>query len=119
MAAGVLQALREAGRRVPDDGAVVGYEDSPLAASTLPPLSSVRQPTEEMGREMARLLLAGLASGRQVPRQVVLATELIVRESSARGGGDRARERQVDPDRRGTDGSRGATAPPIQGGERT
>ena len=119
MAAGVLQALREAGRRVPDDVAVVGYEDSPLAASTLPPLSSVRQPTEEMGREMARLLLAGLASGRQVPRQVVLATELIVRESSARGGGDRARERQVDSDRRGPDGSRGATAPPIQGGART
>jgi DNA-binding LacI/PurR family transcriptional regulator len=93
MAAGVLQALHEAGRRVPDDVAVVGYEDSPLAASTLPPLSSVRQPTEEMGREMARLLLAGIASGRQVPRQVVLATELVVRESSSREGGGRTRDR--------------------------
>ena len=87
MAAGALQALREAGRRVPEDVAVVGYEDSPIAASTMPPLSSVRQPTEEMGREMARLLLAALASGRQVPRQVVLATELVVRESSAGEGG--------------------------------
>jgi DNA-binding LacI/PurR family transcriptional regulator len=72
------------GRRIPDDVAVVGYEDSVIAASTLPPLSTVRQPTEEMGREMARLLLAALASGRQVPRQVVLATELVVRESSVR-----------------------------------
>src|ERR1700730_1568324 len=76
MAAGALQALREAGRGVPDDVAVVGFEDSPIATSPMPPLSSVRQPTEEMGREMARLLLT---AGR-VPRRVILATELVVRE---------------------------------------
>jgi DNA-binding LacI/PurR family transcriptional regulator len=80
MAAGALQALREAGRGVPDDVAVVGFEDSPIATSTLPPLSSVRQPTEEMGREMARLLL----TAERVPRRVILATELVVRESSSR-----------------------------------
>jgi DNA-binding LacI/PurR family transcriptional regulator len=120
MAAGALQALREAGRRVPGDVAVVGYEDSPIAASTMPPLSSVRQPTEEMGREMARLLLAALASGRQVPRQVVLATELVVRESSAgEGGGDRARERDTEESQVNEmdDGSRGEPAPPTHGGE--
>jgi DNA-binding LacI/PurR family transcriptional regulator len=75
-------ALREAGRRVPADVAVIGYEDSPIAATSMPPLSSVRQPNEEMGREMARLLIASIGSQRQVARRVVLATELVVREST-------------------------------------
>jgi DNA-binding LacI/PurR family transcriptional regulator len=83
MAAAALQVLREAGRRVPDDVAVVGYEDSPLASTTLPRLSSVQQPTEDMGREMVRLLLDSLGAQRQVPRRVILATQLVVRESSA------------------------------------
>jgi DNA-binding LacI/PurR family transcriptional regulator len=115
MAAGALQALREAGRRVPDDVAVVGYEDSPLAVSTLPPLSSVRQPTEEMGREMARLLLSAMASGRQVPRQVVLATELVVRESSVGRADDGAgvveSEQPLSNELNG--GSGGQQAPPT------
>jgi DNA-binding LacI/PurR family transcriptional regulator len=85
LAAGALQALRELGRVVPRHVAVVGYEDSAIAASTLPPLSSVRQPTEEMGREMARLLLGAVEQRSQVPRRVLLATELVVRESSASG----------------------------------
>src|SRR5207253_3092118 len=63
MAAGALQVLREAGRRVPEDVAVVGFDDSPFAASTVPPLSSVRQPIEEWGRELTRLLLGGLGTG--------------------------------------------------------
>jgi DNA-binding LacI/PurR family transcriptional regulator len=83
MAAGAIMALREADRRVPQDVAVVGYEDSPIAATSLPPLSSVRQPNEEMGREMARLLIASIGAQRQVTRRVVLATELVVRDSSA------------------------------------
>jgi DNA-binding LacI/PurR family transcriptional regulator len=82
MAAGALLALRETGRRVPADVAVIGYEDSPIAATSVPPLSSVRQPNEEMGREMARLLIASIGSQRQVPRRVVLATELVIREST-------------------------------------
>jgi DNA-binding LacI/PurR family transcriptional regulator len=82
MAAGALQALRRAGRRVPGDIAVVGYDDSAIAESTDPPLSSVRQPIEEMGREMARLLLSQVASRVRVPSRSVLATELVVRESS-------------------------------------
>jgi DNA-binding LacI/PurR family transcriptional regulator len=82
MGAGALQVLREAGRRVPEDVAVVGFDDSPFAASTLPPLSSVRQPIEEWGREMTRLLLAGIDAERHVPRRVILATELVVRASS-------------------------------------
>ena len=83
MAAGALQALREAGRRIPDDVAVVGFDDSPLAATTQPPLSSVRQPIEEMGREMVRLLVESMERPDPVPRHVVLGTELVRRASSA------------------------------------
>ena len=57
MAAGALTVLATAGRRVPEDVAVVGYDDSPIAATMTPRLTSVRQPIEEMGREMARLLI--------------------------------------------------------------
>ena len=81
MALGAMEVLRAAGRAIPDDVAVVGFDDSPLAESAVPPLSSVRQPIEEMGREMARLLLGALrrADG---PRRVILDTSLIVRSSS-------------------------------------
>jgi DNA-binding LacI/PurR family transcriptional regulator len=82
MAAGALRVLKEAGRRVPEDVALVGYDDSAIAASTEPPLSSVRQPIEEMGREMTRLLLAGIEAPSRTPRRVILAAELVVRASS-------------------------------------
>ena len=82
MALGAMSAIRRAGLRVPQDVAVVGYDDSPLALFSDPPLSSVQQPIEEMGREMARALLAQLGASRQVPRSVVLATELVIRGSS-------------------------------------
>ncbi|WP_326808455.1 LacI family transcriptional regulator [Streptomyces sp. NBC_01775] len=57
MAAGARIALREAGRRVPDDVALVGFDDSAVARHMDPPLTTVRQPIAEMGREMARVLL--------------------------------------------------------------
>jgi DNA-binding LacI/PurR family transcriptional regulator len=82
MAAGALRELKEVGRRVPEDVAVVGYDESAIAASTDPPLSSVRQPIEEMGREMARLLVAGIEATARAPRRVILTAELVVRESS-------------------------------------
>ncbi len=83
MAAGALQALAEAGRRVPEEVAVVGYDDDPLAAALQPPLTSVRQPIEEMGREMGRLLLGAIHTPDQAPRKVLLTTRLEVRLSSA------------------------------------
>jgi DNA-binding LacI/PurR family transcriptional regulator len=83
MALGAISAIRRADLRVPQDVAVVGYDDSALAVSSDPPLSSVRQPIEEMGREMARAMLAQLGGApRHVARSVVLATELVVRGSS-------------------------------------
>ena len=81
MAAGARAVLREAGRVVPDDVALVGFEDSAIARHMDPGLTSVRQPTEEMGRTMARVLLEEIAERAAVRRQVVLPTELVQRES--------------------------------------
>ncbi|WP_200306188.1 LacI family DNA-binding transcriptional regulator [Streptomyces adelaidensis] len=88
MAAGARQVLREAGRRIPDDVALVGYDDSAIARHMDPPLTSVRQPIEEMGRAMIDLLLDEIADRRPAVsrglerRQVVLPTELVARASS-------------------------------------
>ncbi|MGR4850085.1 LacI family DNA-binding transcriptional regulator [Streptomyces sp. LARHCF252] len=87
-AAGARQALREAGRRIPDDVALVGYDDSAIARHMDPPLTSVRQPIEEMGHRMIDLLLTEIADRRPSAsrglerRQMVLATELVSRSSS-------------------------------------
>ena len=83
MAAGALAVLAAAGRRVPEDVAVVGFDDSAVASSTRPTLTSVRQPIEEMGEEMARLLVAAIERSDPAPRRVILATKLIRRASSA------------------------------------
>ncbi|MFE1246446.1 LacI family DNA-binding transcriptional regulator [Streptomyces sp. NPDC058735] len=87
-AAGARQALREAGLRIPGDVALVGYDDSAIARHMDPPLTSVRQPIEEMGRRMIDLLLTEIADRRPAAsrsperRQLVLATELVPRSSS-------------------------------------
>jgi DNA-binding LacI/PurR family transcriptional regulator len=82
MAAGSLQVLEAHGRRVPEDVAVVGFDDAPIAQAMRPALSSVRQSLEPMGRELVNVLLAAIDQPDQVVRKVVLATDLIVRESS-------------------------------------
>jgi DNA-binding LacI/PurR family transcriptional regulator len=82
MAAGALSALYAAGRRVPEDVAVVGFDDSVIALSTQPSLSSVRQSMEVMGRELVGVLLQRIEARDHVVRRVVLETELIVRQSS-------------------------------------
>jgi DNA-binding LacI/PurR family transcriptional regulator len=81
MAHGALRTLREAGRRVPDDVAVIGFDDIELARYTDPPLTTVRQPILEIGRRMARQLLR-LAAGEQIEQAVVLPTELVLRDSA-------------------------------------
>jgi DNA-binding LacI/PurR family transcriptional regulator len=82
MASGALRTLREAGRRVPEDVAVVGFDDMPqIAQWTDPPLTTVRQDIEEMGRIMARLLLTPAGPG--APNgPVVTPTRLVVRGSA-------------------------------------
>lgn len=82
MAAGALDALHAAGRRVPQDVAVVGFDDFELAEQTEPPLTTVRQPMEEIGRTMVRLLLEEMDQPEVAWRHVILRTRLVVRESS-------------------------------------
>ena len=82
MAVGALWVLQVVGRRVPDDVAVIGFDDLPVASATRPALSSVRQPFEEMGREMSRAVVNLLADGGSGPRQVTLSPELTPREST-------------------------------------
>jgi DNA-binding LacI/PurR family transcriptional regulator len=82
-ALGVLRAARELGLRVPEDLSVVGYDDVPLSEWIGPALTTVRQPLRSMART-ATTMLVDLARGENPPlRRVELATELIVRESTA------------------------------------
>jgi DNA-binding LacI/PurR family transcriptional regulator len=81
-ALGILRALHEHGRSVPDDVSVVGYDDIPEAAYLVPPLTTVRQDLGEVGRRGVELLLA-LVDGGPAQRHVMVAPELIVRASSA------------------------------------
>lgn len=82
MAAGALRALRRHGRRVPEDVAVVGFDDSPIARQTEPQLTTVRQPIEEMGSLMVRELLALIQAPAPHRRRAVLDTQLVIRESA-------------------------------------
>ncbi|MDP9796890.1 DNA-binding LacI/PurR family transcriptional regulator [Catenuloplanes nepalensis] len=82
MACGALRALREAGRRVPADVAVVGFEDSPIARQADPPLTTVYQPVEEMGRQMARLLVARIRHEPMERPYVLLDTHMVPRASA-------------------------------------
>ncbi|BAJ26157.1 hypothetical protein KSE_03090 [Kitasatospora setae KM-6054] len=80
MADGALSVLEHAGRGVPADVAVGGFDDSPVAAGTRPPLATIRQPWDRISAEMVRLLLARIA-GEDAPT-VILPTELVVRRSA-------------------------------------
>ncbi|RPF19677.1 LacI family DNA-binding transcriptional regulator [Myceligenerans xiligouense] len=81
MAEGALRALRQAGRRVPQDVAVVGFDDATAARSTEPPLTTVRQPIHETGRMLAQQVLK-LAAGEDIDPALILPTELVLRESA-------------------------------------
>ncbi|MEV0775349.1 LacI family DNA-binding transcriptional regulator [Streptomyces sp. NPDC050428] len=82
MAVGACRVLRERGRRVPDDVAVIGFDDSRAAASCRPPLTTVRQPVEDMAAEMARLLLDRLSRPDRPVTSVIFEPTLIVRASA-------------------------------------
>ncbi|MFJ9135907.1 LacI family DNA-binding transcriptional regulator [Streptomyces sp. NPDC102256] len=80
MAQGVLAALHKAGRRVPEDVSVGGFDDSPAATAATPALTTIRQPWDRISAEMVRVLLAQI--GGEDPAAVILPTELIPRESA-------------------------------------
>lgn len=81
MADGALRTLRQTGRRVPTDVAVIGFDDNAIAAYTDPPLTTVRQPIQKLGRLVARQLLR-LTDGEEIEPALVLPTQLVVRESA-------------------------------------
>ncbi len=91
MALGVLRALHEAGRRVPEDVSVVGYDDIPEAAHMLPPLTTVRTEFAEVGRRCLRLLLEQLDGEWERHVRSVVPVELIVRSSTGPAPGAGAR----------------------------
>ena len=83
MALGAIRAARRAGLDVPGDVSIIGYDDSALMTSTDPPLTTVRQPIEQMGRTVIELLV-GLVAGASVPLdELLFEPELVVRASTA------------------------------------
>jgi DNA-binding LacI/PurR family transcriptional regulator len=82
MALGVLRALHENGRRVPEDVSVVGFDDIPEAPYFLPPLTTVRQDFDELGRRGVMLLLRIIEAGERLPSGPRVPPELVVRGST-------------------------------------
>ncbi len=82
MARGACQVLREHGRSIPGDVAVVGFDDSSAALVCRPPLTTVHQPVEEMAAEMARLLVSQVEQPGRPVTSVIFEASLVVRESA-------------------------------------
>lgn len=80
MAVGALHAIRESGRRIPDDIAVIGFGDFPMSAYVDPPLTTVRWPLHDLGRQAVAMLIAQLDGDDAT--SIELSTELVVRESA-------------------------------------
>jgi LacI family transcriptional regulator len=81
MASGALHAILDAGLKVPQDIALIGYDDLPLASRTTPPLTTVRQPTQRLGSMAVELLIDLIKFPERQTRRVILPTELVVRDS--------------------------------------
>jgi DNA-binding LacI/PurR family transcriptional regulator len=82
MALGAMHVLRERGLRIPEDVAVTGFDDIEEAAWLAPPLTSVHQPLDEMGRQAVRTLWSEVGAVETVPVAIPLRAELVVREST-------------------------------------
>jgi DNA-binding LacI/PurR family transcriptional regulator len=94
MALGVLRALHEAGRRVPDDVSVVGYDDIPEAAHFLPPLTTVRTDFTDIGTRALHVLLDRIdAPTSPPPPLTVVPVDLQVRDSTSPPTRDRRNDR--------------------------
>jgi DNA-binding LacI/PurR family transcriptional regulator len=81
MASGALPVITGLGRRVPDDVAVVGFDDSVVATTTRPRLTTVRQPVVEMANRMAQIVLAKIAGESHIEPEL-FDTELVIRDSA-------------------------------------
>ncbi|MGH8048015.1 MAG: LacI family DNA-binding transcriptional regulator [Chthoniobacterales bacterium] len=99
MAHGALEKTYEMGLRVPDDVSVSGFDDSPMAAQSYPPLTTVHQPTVEMGEVGAGILLRALDNGNLPVGRTQMGVSLVIRNSTAAPGGKRSEKRIVQDDR--------------------
>lgn len=81
MAIGAMRAVREAGLKIPDDVAFVGFDDLPIATLSDVQLTTVRQPVVQFGTKAVEILIDQIENGIQPPRRVIMDTELIIRES--------------------------------------
>jgi LacI family transcriptional regulator len=81
IALGAIRAVRDGGLSVPDDIAVTGWDDIPVASLVSPALTTVRQPMQELGSTAAALLAERITGGRTTPRHVLLSTSLVIRAS--------------------------------------
>lgn len=79
---GAFAAIKEAGFRIPEDVAVVGFNDEPTVQYLNPPLTTIKQPAYEMGKEVANLFLKEKNKANSVPAKLILDTRLIVRKST-------------------------------------
>ncbi len=84
MAIGVIGALQRAGKRVPDDVSVIGFDDIPYAAAIFPSVTTIAQPIAEMGKTGLDMLLNRIRNPDRQPRRVLLSTRLMERESVGR-----------------------------------
>jgi DNA-binding LacI/PurR family transcriptional regulator len=82
MALGVLRALHERGRRVPEDVAIVGFDDTPESAYFIPPLTTVRQDFARVGQATVQLLVDLITTGARSQDRIVIDPELICRQST-------------------------------------
>ncbi|MBS4062606.1 MAG: LacI family DNA-binding transcriptional regulator [Bacteroidetes bacterium] len=81
MAEGAIRALHNAGLRVPQDVAIVGFDDMPNASRTNPPLTTIRQPTRQMGALAVNTLIDIIQNPGEHKRHIILPIELVIRES--------------------------------------
>ena len=81
MAIGALRAIREAGLVVPNDIALIGFDDLPPATMTTPQLTTIRQPIRRFGFKAVETLLDVIENGPEPPRRIMFSTELVIRES--------------------------------------
>jgi LacI family transcriptional regulator len=81
MAIGAMRAIKEEGFDIPDDIAIAGFDDGPMAANTDPPLTTVRQPSEKLGSYAVELLIELLQGTEPAPKRIILPAELIIRQS--------------------------------------
>jgi DNA-binding LacI/PurR family transcriptional regulator len=99
MALGVLRAMHEAGRSIPGDVSVVGFDDIPEAPFFMPPLTTMRQDFNELGSRGVRLLLLTMETGERLDPGAAIEPELVVRASTARASGPVGRRRAARPRR--------------------